>query len=371
MINLFKEYKKPLVEGFYHDSYVANKANSNYEFTGNHEIVLTSMIPVVPVESWPSGPRTGGDRFGTVTDVEDETQTLALTHHLKWTKSIDGSDNSQQAYLKRAGDYMKLMMREQVNPIRDKYTLRKWTENAGTVVTTANAPTNSTIVGLLLDAEIALANAGVPEGDRYCYMGNSSWKLIRTASEFVGCDNLTDKMILKGYRGDFSTLKMVFVPDDYMPSGVYALVAHKSSVLAPLTWKTARVLETAQGYDGPVVEYHDMWDAFVIGKRSKGVYALVGSSNKCGELEFEAESGTHSGKKITIAFKNSSQVGYGTASIYYTLDGTDPKYSDTRKVYTAAVDDLPVGTLVRAAAEKTDASTPLYWSDIYSTTVAS
>ena len=186
-------------------------------------------------------------------------------------------------------------------------------------------------------------------------MGNSSWKLIRTASEFVGCDNLTDKMILKGYRGDFSTLKMVFVPDSYMPSGVYALVAHKSSVLAPLTWKTARVLETAQGYDGPVMEYHDMWDAFVIGKRNKGVYALVSTSNVPGTLTISKSSGTNSGKKATISAAS------GSPTIYYTLDGTDPKYSDTRKVYTAAVDDLPVGTLVRACAQKPEASTPLYW----------
>ena len=114
-----------------------------------------------------------------------------------------------------------------------------------------------------------------------------------------------------------------------------------------------------------------MWDAFVIGARNNGVYALVGTSNKCGEINFSSESGTVSGKKITIAFKNSSQVGYGSANIHYTTDGTDPRWSDTAKVYTAAVDNLPVGTVVKAAAEKTDASTPLYWSEVYSTTVAS
>lgn len=355
MINLFTEYKKPLVDGFYHDSYVANKASQAYTFTGNHEIVLTSMIAVDPVESWPNAPRTGGNRFGTVTDVEDETQTLTLTHHTKWTKSIDGSDNSQQAYLKRAGDYMALMMREKINPLRDKYTLKKWAQGAGKVVTSSSALSASNIVGLLIDAEVALANAGVPVENRFCYTGYSNWKYLRMASEWVGADNITDKMILKGYMGNFNTLKMVFVPDSYMPSGVYAIVAHKDSVLAPLTWKTARVLETAQGFDGPVMEYHDMWDAFVIGKKSAGVYALVSSSNVPGDLTITKGSGTVSGKKATISAAS------GSPTIHYTIDGTDPKYSDTAKVYTAAIDNLPVDTLVRACAEKFDASTPLYW----------
>lgn len=358
MINLFTEYKKPLVDGFYHDSYVANKASNAYSFTGNHEIVLTSMIAVDPTESWPGGPRSGGDRFGTVTDVEDEIQTLKLTHHTKWTKSIDGSDNSQQAYLKRAGDYMALMMREKINPLRDKYTLRKWTENAGKVVTSANAPAAATIVGLLIDIEVYLANKGVPTENRYVYMGYTYWKYIRMASEWVGADNITNKMILKGYMGNFNTLKMVFVPDDYMPSGVYALAAHKDSVLAPLTWKTARVLETAQGYDGPVMEYHDMWDAFVIGKKADGVYALVASANKAANVTITKGAGTTSGtKKATLAAAS------GSPTIHYTIDGTDPKYSDTAEVYTAAIDNLPANTLVRAVAEKVDASTPLYWGD--------
>lgn len=347
-----------MVDNFYHDSYVANKASNKYSFTGNHEIVLMSMIPVDPTESWPSAPRSGGDRFGTVTDVEDVIQTLALSHHTKWTKSIDGSDNSQQAYMKRAGDYMALMMREKINPLRDKYTLQKWCNGAGIVATSANAPTKSTIVGLLLDIEVAFSNAGVPADDRFVFMGFSSWKLVRMADEFINNGNaLSDKTILRGEYGRINTLRMVFVPDSYMPTNVYALAVHKESVLAPLTWKTARVLETTQGFDGPVMEYHDMWDAFVIGARNKGVYVLCASAKKAATPTVGSTSG--SGASISVSLTSSG------AKVYYTLDGTDPKWSDTAE-YVSSGSSVTIGTftgVLRCAAKLETAGSELYWSD--------
>ena len=253
---------------------------------------------------------------------------------------------------------MALMMREKINPLRDKYTLQKWCNGAGQVATSANAPTKSTIIGLLLDIEVAFSNAGVPEDDRFCFMGYSSWKLVRMADEFINNGNaLSDKTILRGEYGRINTLRMVFVPDSYMPTNVYAIAVQKESVLAPLTWKTARVLETAQGFDGPVMEYHDMWDAFVIGVRNKGVYVLCASAKKAATPTIANPSG--SGASIYITATSSG------ATIYYTTDGTDPKYSDTAKTASSG-GNIVIGQLTglfRCAAKLETAGSELYWSD--------
>ena len=346
-INLITTYKRQLVDGFSHDSFTLSHASNEYTFDGSHSIILTSMLAVDPVESWPNAPRSGGDRFGTVTDVEDITQTLTLGHHTKWTKSIDGSDNAQQAYMKRAGEYMSLMIREKLNPLRDKYNLKKWALNAGTIVTAAASVSKSNIVDYILDIEVAFDNAGVPQSDRWVFAGNSKWKMIREASEWVGADNLTRDMIVKGYKGSIGSLNFVFVPDSYMPTAVELLAIHKGSVIAPLVWKTARILETAQGYDGPVMEYHDLYDAFVIGKKNLGVYALLanGNSAQVGAITVTKGSTT-----------TSISAASGSPTIYYTLDGTDPAYSSTRTAYSAAFTNPAAGTILRVYAEKSDGS---------------
>lgn len=61
-------------------------------------------------------------------------------------------------------------------------------------------------------------------------------------------------------------------------------------------------------------------------------------------------------KPVTLASATSG------ATIVYTLDGSDPRYSDTAQTYSAAITNPAAGTKVRAVAYKFD--TNVYASDL-------
>lgn len=367
LINLLDKFHDALVEMYGRESYTQNIASTAYSFNGVKSIELLNMIPKELSHGYMSNgdPRSGGNRLGLPGEVTDAMQVLTLEEDLYWTDTIDSADNSQQGYLKKAGAYMKLMMRTKQNPYKDKKILAKWARMAGKVVELGNGVSldKTNIIEKLCDVEEYYEDAGVPEEDRYVFLPVKCWTYIRLADEYDGCDNLKRDMTIKGWKGNFNTLHLIFVPNDYLPTHVALLAVQKDSVLAPSTFKHVKLYESAPGYVGPLMEYLEYFDAFVVGALNEGVYLVVDYGYKCGTLTITKANGTTANtKKATIAFSNSSQVGYGSATIYYTLDGTDPRWSKTRQTYSAAIDNLPVDTVVRAAAELPTSG--LYWSNL-------
>ena len=68
---------------------------------------------------------------------------------------------------------------------------------------------------------------------------------------------------------------------------------------------------------GALIEGRHYYDAYVLGAKCGGVYALVAAG-------MVSAAPTVSGGRIT-----------GSGSIRYTLDGSDPRYSDSAKDYVA------------------------------------
>ena len=112
-------------------------------------------------------------------------------------------------------------------------------------------------------------------------------------------------------------MNVVRVPKSYLPEGVYFLVAHKDAVLMPYKIADAKVHEDPVGVSGALIEGRHYYDAYVLGAKCGGVYALVATG-------LVSAKPVISGGKIT-----------GSGSIRYTLDGSDPRYSDSAKDYTA------------------------------------
>lgn len=331
-IDLITKYAPTMLKGFERDSYTLNKAAKGYEITGAKTIKYKSYKMDDSDESWPSiATRTqvgGGNRFGTPTDVEDVTQEMTLRYHTRWTKSMDKSDKMQGS-LHEAAAYMRQHNNEVDMPKRDKRNLREWAFHAGkTMVATAalgSATGDSavSIIDVLLDLEAELDEKNVPQENRWCYCPIKYRKFIRTSGYWEGADNLTRDMIVKGYQGNIGTLKMCFVPSTYLPPNVEMLVTYEGSVIAPLIMVTARILEVVQGYDGPVLEYHDFYDAFVIGVKQDGVITLL----KYGQ---SAQATVSLGNPATASSVTTVTVTATSGStVYYTMDGTDPKWSNT------------------------------------------
>jgi hypothetical protein len=262
---------------------------------------------------------------------------------------IDKGDNSEQMMLKNAGNKMRKQQRERVVPAVDKYNIKKWCQMAGKVTANA-APAKDTIVSLLLASETWFEDHFVPVSDRYAYMSNATYELFRTSSDFAGCDRLTEKLIINGWKGNIGTLKIITVPSTFIPTGVNFLAAYKGSVLAPHKIHEANIHENPPGISGHLLEGRDIFDAFVLGENCDGVYLNVITANKAT-------------KPTATKGATTTALAAGTGeTIRYTLDGTDPRYSTTAITYSAAFTNPEAGTVIRAVAN--DHANSIYDSDL-------
>lgn len=239
---------------------------------------------------------------------------------------------------KKAADMLRLQINEQSTPAADKYALKRFAMMAGTIATTETAPTKETIVEMISTGAQTLDDNLVPDGDRYLYVTAEGYKMIRLSPEFTGLEGLGVKAIGKGVCGEIAGLNIVRVPKSYMPAGCYFIITHKNSVLMPYKISDAKVHNDPVGVSGALIEGRHYYDAFVLGAKSKGVYALVQKSSKLTApiLAFSSQTVT--------ATKPS-----GAEEMRYTVDGTDPRYSDSAKVYTAGV-AMTSGATFRVAA---------------------
>ncbi|MBP3342305.1 MAG: chitobiase/beta-hexosaminidase C-terminal domain-containing protein [Peptococcaceae bacterium] len=335
VINLHESYSKKLAERFVVDSFLKGNTSNDYSFDGVKSINI-STIKAIPVTTYT---RNGLQRFGQITEVEDTVQTLTMTQEPSWTASIDIGNASDQQYEKKAGKVMKSQSDEVTTPMSDKYALQQFAQNAGQIVELANAPAKTTIVEMLFNAATALDNAYVPTAGRVLYIKSSDYNKVRLSPEFIGVDNLAEKILTKGTVGQIADMKVVKLPDNYMPKNVHFMITHKKSVIMPFKLKTARIHDTVVGVDGRVLEWHSYYDAFVIGAKANGVYVA-------------AEAGTVTAVP-TVEIADTTATITGTGTVYYTTDGSDPRYSRSAKVYSAPV-EIEAGATVSAYAVETD-----------------
>ena len=239
-----------------------------------------------------------------------------MTQDKAFTLTIDKGNNLDQNLVKNAADMLRLQLSEKSTPSADKYAFKRFVTMAGTIAE-SEKPTRADIISKIADASQALDDALVPDDNRYLYLTSEMYKLVCTSDEFSGVDVLARQSIAKGVCGEVFGMNVVRVPKSYLPEGVYFLVAHKDAVLMPYKIADAKVHEDPVGVSGALIEGRHYYDAYVLGAKCGGVYALVATG-------MVSAAPTVSGGQIT-----------GSGSIRYTLDGSDPRYSDSAKDYAA------------------------------------
>ena len=318
-INLAVKYSEQILAKFAKASFFDGSTRTDFDFSGVKSIKIYSHVPV-DINDYK---RNGKDRFGALKDLQDTVQELVLTQDKGFTAVIDNGDNSDQHLTKEAGKVMDQQLKVAMVPFRDKYIFDKFCKKAGTIAGLASAPTKSNIVEAVLTGLASLDNALVPDEGRTVYLPVTYYNMARLSSEFVSIESLGQKAIEKGLVGYIGGAKVKKVPDSYFPTGVYFLITHKDSVLAPEKIKMSRILKEVQGVDGAVLEHRNYYDAFVLGEVAEGVYCAVVNGNVLAAPTVKAESNAFTAT--------------GTGTIYYTTDGSDPRYSANRQVYSASV----------------------------------
>lgn len=137
--------------------------------------------------------------------------------------------------------------------------------------------------------------------------------------------------------GKFDGLVVQPVSARKFPENCYFAIFCKDSIIAPEKINTFRGIKDSENMDGDRLQYRSKFDAFVMPSLSAGAAVACAASVVTATPTVEIAGG-----KATVT----STEGV----VYYTLDGSDPRYlSADRKVYSAAV-TVTKGDIFRCCA---------------------
>lgn len=333
-INYATAFSPKVAESFFKESLTDSATGKDYSFSGA-KTVRVFTVDTVPLNNYS---RTGANRYGEPVELGDTVQELVMGDDKSFAMTIDKGNQADQMNIKGAARAMKRETEQVVVPYIDKYRFDKWARGAGIVKGLSGAPTKANIVELIFDAGAEMDNRLVPAAGRTLFLPNTYYKLLALSDQFIGVDRLGEKALSKGVVGEVDGMTVKRVPDSYFPADVYFMVKWKGSTVDPVKLQDAKIHKDPPGLSGNLLEGRIYHDAFVIGAKADGIYVAA------------AASAVTAAPTITVA-NNKAAIASATggAVVRYTLDGSDPRYSDSAKVYSAAV-DVHAGDRVRAYA---------------------
>lgn len=279
-----------------------------------------------------------GSRFGKVIEVGDYRYTFKLTQDISLDRSVDRGNNDAQFNIKKAGAIMKAYTDKRIRPRKDKYRLLKWCTEAGIHMGLEAAPTKATIIEQIIDLHDAMIDEDVPETDGTLYIARPYLKVLKLAPEWVGLDSLGGETLPKGTVGKFDGLNVQPVSKRKFPENCYFAIFVKDSIIAPEKINTFRGIKDSENMDGDRLQYRCKFDAFVMPSLAAGAAVAC------------AASAVTATPTVAIA-GGKATVTSSEGVVYYTLDGSDPRYqSADAKVYSAAV-AVTAGDIFRCCAK--------------------
>jgi hypothetical protein len=338
VIHFDEKYKQALLEGFGKASETDDLFDHSLdmEFSGVKTVHVKSL-KTEPLQDYDRNLQVGtGSRYGQTKEVGNEEQTFTMTQDRSLSLSVDKGNNMETMDKHKVGAIMKAEREEHIIPEVDTYRLRKWAENGGMHVELAAKPTSDNILEMIIKARNSQRNRGV-KSDVTLLIPYQYLDTLQLAKQWVNLDSLGGKHLPKGTVGQIAGMNVKPVSDDRMPANAVFIILCKKSVISPMKIKDFKGHVDPPGLSGDLLEFRMIYDAFVLGKKADGV--LVG----CLPGTVAAV------PTIAVASGKATITSTGATAIYYTLDGSDPRYSVEAKAYTAAV-ALTEGDQIRAYA---------------------
>lgn len=338
-IHFSEKYKEGLIAGF-------NKASEtdslfshelDMEFSGVKTVHVKSLKTEKLQDYDRSKAVSAGSRYGETKEVGDEEQTFTMTQDKSLSLSIDKGNNIEQFNVKKAGAVMKAHRDEQIVPAVDTYRLDKWAKEAGIHKELAAKTDKTNIVSQIIELHNEMLDAGVPD-QITLVITRSYLPALKLSTEWTALDSLGGKTLPKGTIGEFDGMPVKPMTSKKMPANVPFMLMYKGAAIAPMKINDFKGHVDPPGLSGDLLEFRMTHDAFVLGKKANGV--AVGCLP-----------GTVTAVPTIAVADGKATITCAGATIYYTTDGSDPRYSVDAKAYTAAV-AVASGDQVRAYAVK-------------------
>ncbi len=339
-IHFGEKFRTALAKYFAGKSVTDHAFNHNIdaEFSGSDTVHIYEIATTALNNYNKSIDPSTGSRFGNVVEVGDYRYTFKLTQDVSLDRSVDRGNNDAQFNIKKAGAIMKAYIDKRIRPAKDRYRLQKWCAEAGIHTGLSKAPDKSTIVEQIIDLHSAMVDEDVPEGEGMLYIPRTYLKALKTAPEWIGLDSLGGKTLPKGTIGMFDGLAVQPVSSKLFPANCYFAIFVKDAIIAPEKINTFRGIKDSENMDGDRLQYRCKYDAFVMPSLAAGAAVACATSAVTATPTVAVASG-----KATVT----STEGV----VYYTLDGSDPRYlSADAKVYSAAV-PVAKGDVFRCCAK--------------------
>lgn len=346
-IHFGEKHKEQLLEKFAEvsvtDSMFSHEMDT--QFSGVATVHVTT-IKTEKLQNYDRNKNVGsGSRYGEVKEVGTEVQTFTMTQDKSLPLSIDKGNKQDEFNFKSAGKVMDAHRKEQIVPEVDTYRLRRWAELGGIHKELDAAPTKSTIAEQIITLHNDAVNRGNVPDDFQLTIDRAYLPTLKLADEWIRADSLAAKTLPKGTIAEFDGMPVRPIPSRRMPAGVPFMLTYKNALIAPMKINDFKGHTDPPGLSGDLLEFRMRHDAFVIGVRADGVVVacLPGTVTEVPTIQV-------TGSNATID---------GDGTVYYTTDGSDPRYSKEAKLYSGAF-AVTAGAEIRAYAHEEGK----FWSDV-------
>lgn len=274
-VNLAVKYSSKVAERFKMKSLSEGFVNHEYDWEGVKTVNVYSLPTVALTDYGTTGEgHSLMSRYGTPSDLTDTVQTMTLTQDKAFTFTIDKGTKVDSMNVRGAGKALRREIDEVIVPTEDKYVFGKLgAAAAGNSMIGTGSLTKSNAYEKFLAGQAALDNKLVPTGGRVAAVNASTFALLKQDNSFILGSEIGQKMLINGQVGTIDGVKIVKVPDSYLPENCQFIITHPSVTVKADKLKDYKIHDNPVGIDGNVVEGRVYYDAFVLDAKKDGVYA--------------------------------------------------------------------------------------------------
>jgi N4-gp56 family major capsid protein len=270
-VNLATKYSEKVSERFKLKSLATGFTNSEYDWTGVKTLKVYS-IPTVALNDYV---RTGTSRYGTPAELEDSIQEMSVTQDKAFTFTIDKGNSADQMNVKGAGKALQREIDEVIVPTEDAYVFGKIAQaSVDNDMAKEATITKENAYETFLDCQTALDNKKVPTAGRIAAISASAYKFLKLDDSFIKSSELGQKMLVNGQVGEMDGVKLVKVPDSYLPANCSMIVTHPSVTVKAEKLSEYKIHNNPPGINGNLIEGRVYYDAFVLDSKKDGVCAV-------------------------------------------------------------------------------------------------
>lgn len=267
-INYASKFDAKVDERFVKEALSTGIINQDFDFTG----VDTVKVYSIPTTAMNDYALTGNTRYGTAAELENSVQTLTLKKDRSFTFTIDRRSVQDTNGVMEAGKALARQLSEVIIPEVDTYRFSAIVAGADTDHVKTGAVTKANAYEAILDAQVKLTDALVPEQGRKIHVSPEFYKLIKLDPTFVKNSDLGQEITIKGQVGAIDGLPVILTPTSRLPQNVAFVIAHPIATTSPVKLEDYKIHDNPPGINGYLVEGRIRYDAFVLESKKKAIY---------------------------------------------------------------------------------------------------